>query len=794
MAFKRIKSIFSSTLINLKTKSLTLKNFFDRIDHTSTPFNENAVENTSTLSRRRLFFSLSILLAFLIIYAMLFFCFPPHYIFRDTTTNGGDTGAHNYIAKFFIDNLLPNLKMTGWDMGWFAGMPMLTFYFPLPYLFIALLSKIFAYNIAFKLVTILGSMILPVALYYFGRFFRFRYPYPELAAIGAMAFLYMKSFTIYGGNFLGTFAGEFSYSISFGLLFLFLGTLYRGMERNKFDWLFVINCILLAMIVLSHLITVIALLIIVPSFFVTHRNWKCARYIIAVLVVGFFISAFWSVPFVLLIKWTPTMKWTNIKDIKELFPLELIPALVLGAVGIFFATLKKDKKIVPLLWTVIVLMALFFTWNGGRLYNGRFLPFIFIFIYLLAAYGATSLYWIFASTFKTGRLEYIDHKISKKRFLISDLLKKWFDRNTVRRRFFKVFIFGFVPLIAFLAAGAIMAGDPLGPKWARHNYEGYEGKPDWETYDSLMQYLDTLPYGRVMFEFNKEILQKYGTPRAFELIPFWTHQAGMEGLLVESSLTAPFHYLNQAELSVKPRGTVAGWKVPPRNYESAMKHLIYMNITYIMASSPEVISDLNNDDRVNFLKEIEPYSFYEIKGEHNYVDIPKSIPYRYTPENWVWDMREWYLNAANVDRPVIYDDGSEILRQYDEIAKENLDLVPAYPLKNRGEILWEKVDNEKIEFDTTGIGQPHIIKVSYFPNWKVIGAEGPFLVSPSFMMVIPTQEHVTLYYGMSTPHIIGVTLSIGGWAIVLAILIYTAVIAVSSQKLSRKNILKKRDP
>ena len=141
-----------------------------------------------------------------------------------------------------------------------------------------------------------------------------------------------------------------------------------------------------------------------------------------------------------------------------------------------------------------------------------------------------------------------------------------------------------------------------------------------------MKYLDSLPYGRVMFEFNKEIIQKYGTPRSFELIPFWTKQPGMEGLLVESSLTAPWHYINQAELSVKPRGTVAGWHVPGRNYEAAIKHLQYMNISYIMACSKEVIADLDSDSRVKFLNKIDPWYFYEIKGKHNYVEIMDNNP------------------------------------------------------------------------------------------------------------------------------------------------------------------------
>ena len=770
MSLKIIKSFFSRIKKTAIISARRLGGSLDRIDEISTPYNNNAISRINLFPRKRLYFGLSLLIVFLIIYAMLFFCFPPHLVFRDTTTNGGDTGAHNYIAKFFIEELFPDFRMTGWDMGWFAGMPMLTFYFPLPYFIIAILSKIVGYNIAFKLVTILGSLILPASIYFFCRMLKFKFPYPEFAAIGAMAFLYMDSFKIYGGNFLGTFAGEFSYSISFGLIFLFLGTLYRGIERNRFDWLFVINCVLLLMIVLTHLITVIALLIIVPGFFIVNRTWRCARYILAVFITGFFLSAFWGVPFVLLIDYTPTMNWTNVRALKDLFPLELVPALVLGAAGIFFSALKKDRKTVPIIWTIIVFMALFFTWSGGRLYNARFLPFIFIFIYLIAAYGALHLYWTFVTAFPSRDLT-----------MTSERHKPLF--KNFRPRFYKFIVFSFVPIIAFLAAGAIMAGDPLGPKWARHNYDGFEGKADWETYDSLMQYLDTLPYGRVMFEFDKEIIQDYGTPRSFELIPFWTQQAGMEGLLVESSLTAPFHYINQAELSVKPRGTVAGWKVPGRDYEAAITHLMYMNITYIMASSPEVIADLNSDYRIEFLNEIEPYQFFEIKGEHNYVEIAENNPFRYKPEDWVWDMRDWYLNAQNTDNPVVYDDGSHELDRFYEILKEDLKNVPPDPLPDPGEILWEQVEREKIEFETTGIGQPHLIKVSYFPNWIAEGAEGPYLVSPSFMMVIPTQSRVTLYYGMSTPHRIGIALTIAGWVIIGALLVLNLVLFARSRKI-----------
>ena len=37
--------------------------------------------------------------------------------------------------------------------------------------------------------------------------------------------------------------------------------------------------------------------------------------------------------------------------------------------------------------------------------------------------------------------------------------------------------------------------------------------------------------------------------------------------------------------------------------------------------------------------------------------------------------------------------------------------------------------------------------MSYFPNWKVTGASGPYRVAPNMMVVIPTQKNVRLHYG-----------------------------------------------
>jgi hypothetical protein len=47
----------------------------------------------------------------------------------------------------------------------------------------------------------------------------------------------------------------------------------------------------------------------------------------------------------------------------------------------------------------------------------------------------------------------------------------------------------------------------------------------------------------------------------------------------------------------------------------------------------------------------------------------------------------------------------------------------------------------------SSIGQPVLVKISYFPNWKASGAEGPYRVTPNLMVVVPTSTHVELHYG-----------------------------------------------
>jgi len=71
----------------------------------------------------------------------------------------------------------------------------------------------------------------------------------------------------------------------------------------------------------------------------------------------------------------------------------------------------------------------------------------------------------------------------------------------------------------------------------------------------------------------------------------------------------------------------------------------------------------------------------------------------------------------------------------------------------------ENIGIEEINFTTNCVGKPHIISISYFPNWKVEGAKKIYLVSPSFMLVIPNKKNVRLYYDETLADLLGKFLS-----------------------------------
>ena len=73
-----------------------------------------------------------------------------------------------------------------------------------------------------------------------------------------------------------------------------------------------------------------------------------------------------------------------------------------------------------------------------------------------------------------------------------------------------------------------------------------------------------------------------------------------------------------------------------------------------------------------------------------------------------------------------------------------------------------KVDPTKVRFHVDRIGVPVLVRISWFPNWKVSGGSGPYRAMPNYIVVIPTRNDVELNFGKTTADHLGALASVCG--------------------------------
>ncbi len=123
--------------------------------------------------------------------------------------------------------------------------------------------------------------------------------------------------------------------------------------------------------------------------------------------------------------------------------------------------------------------------------------------------------------------------------------------------------------------------------WAAWNFAGYEEKPAWPEFESIMTTMGDLPCGRALWEpssMEGDPINTYGTSLALELLPYYTDGCigSMEGLYFESSGTTYYplpHCRGAGRASVEPgarprlrhagRGLRPRREAPPDNSASA---------------------------------------------------------------------------------------------------------------------------------------------------------------------------------------------------------------------------------
>ncbi len=657
-------------------------------------------------------------------------------LFAANTPTGGDMGAHVLLPQYLQDTLLPQGRILGWSNDWYAGYPALYFYFPLPALVTVFLNVFLPYGVAFKIVTMLGLVALPTAIYFFVRSMGFSRVVSSMATVVGSGYVFMESFSIFGANIKSTLAGEFSFSWSFALSLLYLGQVIRDTRAGRG---FTPRAgIFLALTALSHIITTMVV-VVVSLPLLLRRNGL--RSVTRAWVIGFSLAAFWALPLAIRVfqGMTSDMNWDPVKgmigdgssgSIATPIPGEFVPILALGIIGLVWSLLRRQDVAVLAAMTTLPLLGYwvlqFDQVDLTKLYNARLLPYWYLGVFIFAGIAVG--------------------------LALREVARYLPDRT-------RNVAFG-ATVVVVLFANLVFAGVHDIPGWVRWNYTGYEEKAAWPEYEAIMETADGLPPGRIMWEANSDEMGKYGTPMAFMLFPYWTEgHPSMEGLFFESSLTTPFHFLNAAEVSLKPSNPVRGINYHSLDFARALPHLELYGVDYYMAWTDEA-TGLARAAGLEEVAASEPVTFFRIPHR----DLVE--PATYQPVVYDGDLPfadaalEWYDDIDNLDRWMVADGPEEWPRVDDQ--SERIDVAQPIqdPAVATAEVTDIEVDDHRISFRTTAVGVPHLIKVSYFPAWQAHGADGPYRAAPSLMIVVPTEEDVVIEFANGVPENVGMVLSV----------------------------------
>jgi len=311
--------------------------------------------------------------------------------------------------------------------------------------------------------------------------------------------------------------------------------------------------------------------------------------------------------------------------------------------------------------------------------------------------------------------------------------------------------------------------------WIKWNYEGYEGKRLYLDYKNANEFLSTKNVGRVAFEYDPEKYdQGLGSSRATETIPNFSGRPITEGTHFQSAFSGPYIYNAHCEYSVGCSclfGPISGG-CPGFNFDMGTKHMELFNVKYFFVSSDKVKGILRNRSDYEMVYGPAEFEIWELKtNSGNYAVVPKYEPILVKSDDWRGLSYEWFSNKDKLDVPLVWVDKiseKDSKRFIKSMVNPSIGEIPKVELKSDGcEIKNEIIEEEKFSFNTNCPGKPHLIKISYFPNWKVKGADKIYMVSPTFMMVFPENEHVELYYGSTFPDVLGKILTFVGIIILI---------------------------
>lgn len=553
------------------------------------------------------------------------------------------------------------------------------------------------------------------------------------------------------------------WSIVFGLIHI-SATLHAtqpDQTRHKHKWV-TLAAITFAASLTSHL---------TPAFFVgaaslatiltqPKTQWKqTTKTVTTGLLAGTGLAAIWLLPLLTRLEHTFDMSPPSLTHRSFIIGAGLAGHILLATIGTWWLWKQNRKALIPLLtWIVLPVTMFYLSVGQSALRNNRT---IYMYYYMLAILAGIGFI-----TFTVATVQAAKTKPTK--------------------------LLAAAMFLAVLALYLYTVGSWLKP-FAAHVMSGATHQNE---INNITTELRKHPPGRVGYETSTHWLFSNGIYDTPMLIPYWAGENYpiIHGLLPEGSITAPYSFKTSAACShYNPwKQTQTYWyPVQGRPYTHTNPQICNESATmfamnYFITHTPE------SDNLFNQLPNWEPaaqnltctiydrhctYTIWVNNNQPQLVETAQNQPWVHqngtepgllkqitaklagNPENTFNQTALTWYNQWE-ERPEL---PNQWVTQHgpDHWHKTDQTLTGQHiPLNNHDTIITNiETGHNIIRFTTNKVGEPHRIKTSWFPNWKAYGADGPWQVTPSFMLVIPTQKNVELKFEDTWAETLGKTIT-----------------------------------
>ena len=495
--------------------------------------------------------------------------------------------------------------------------------------------------------------------------------------------------------------------------------------------------------------------------------------------------------------------WGMLFDQKA--PLDVLIATLAG-IGCVFVVVRRHVIGIALAITMFVSVALIYVTRDslpviGLLWNPRMLPFFYLTRFLMMMVGAVEVLALLVDVVRNRRSREVPGV-------------GWASVSAGLIGLVVLIIFGWAYQVLPGGHMTTTHGEPtyawgplrsnpnpskaVGSGWAAYNFKGYEGQTMYPEYYNLVQTMgqvgDQYGCGRALWENDGRDgvgNGKYGTTMALMLLPYWTDGCigSMEALYFEASGTTPYSFLASGAMSKQSSNPVRELRYVNNDAATGVKYLQSLGVQYVMVTTPEAKAQADAQPELHLIDTSGPWNIYTVDGSDIVVPLtvqPVVVNHRPGDQrernlelgtSWFQNQDQWaaipaYNGPADWQHiDVAVDQSQEVpdptrppgtvddpqTEQVESADTRGREVSVVKPVQAIDPVALDpvtvsnvQIDEQSLSFDVDQVGVPVLVKVSYFPNWEVSGAEGPYRVAPNEMVVIPTSTHVSMTYGRST--------------------------------------------